>query len=211
MADLKLNEMEREQARLNEIAEGLTGPVAVVLEGRDTAGKSGTIRTLTQYLPPRLFSVVLSTKPSQSTMENWLGFWAAKMPESGIVFYDRSWYSRALVQKINGWCSDLQYKNFMAKIDDWEKSRNVRFVKFWLSISEDEQARRIEERKISPLKYWKLSPNDERALSYYDEMTLLKERVISRGGWDIIDYNQKGQGRLDLIRRLCDRLAECST
>ena len=210
MADLKLNEMEREQARLNQIAEALTEPVAVVLEGRDTAGKSGTIRALTQYLPPRLFSVVLSTKPSKSTMENWLGFWTKKMPESGIVFYDRSWYSRALVQQINGWCSDLQYRNFMRDVESWEKNQTVRFgtrfVKFWLSISEDEQAARIEERRISPLKYWKLSPNDERALSYYDEMTLLKERVISRGGWDVIAYNQKGVGRLGLIRRLCDRL-----
>ena len=94
----------------------------------------------------------------------------------------------------------------MAKVEQWEKRKPVRFIKFWLSISEDEQARRIEERKISPLKYWKLSPNDEKALSYYDEMTLLKERVISRGGWQVIDYNDKKAGRLELITRLCDNL-----
>ena len=207
MIDLNLNALEQQQARLNYLAEKTEGAVAVVLEGRDTAGKSGTIRALTQYLPPRLFSVVLSTKPSKGTMENWLGFWADKMPQDGqIIFYDRSWYSRALVQKINGWCSDLQYRNFMAKVEEWEKRKPVRFIKFWLSISEDEQARRIEERKISPLKYWKLSPNDEKALSYYDEMTLLKERVISRGGWQVIDYNDKKAGRLELITRLCDGL-----
>lgn len=206
MVNIQLNKLEQQQARLNEIAEGLTGPVAVVLEGRDTAGKSGTIRALTQYLPPRLFSVVLSTKPSKSTMENWLGYWTKKMPDNGIVFYDRSWYSRALVQKINGWCSDLQYRNFMREVESWEKNQTVRFgtrfVKFWLSISEDEQAQRIEERRISPLKYWKLSPNDERALSYYDEMTLLKERVISRGGWETVDFNNKANGRLELLTRL---------
>ena len=207
MVDLKLNPLELEQARLNEIAEGLTSPVAVVLEGRDTAGKSGTIRALTQYLPPKYFSVVLSTKPSKSTMENWLGYWTKKMPEGKqIIFYDRSWYSRALVQQINGWCSDLQYRNFMRDVESWEKNQTVRFgtrfVKFWLSISEDEQARRIEERRISPLKYWKLSPNDERALSYYDEMTLLKERVISRGGWETVDFNNKANGRLELLTRL---------
>ena len=206
MVNIQLNKLEQQQARLNEIAEGLTGPVAVVLEGRDTAGKSGTIRALTQYLPPRLFSVVLSTKPSKSTMENWLGYWTKKMPDNGIVFYDRSWYSRALVQKINGWCSDLQYRNFMREVESWEKNQTVRFgtrfVKFWLSISEDEQAARIEERRISPLKYWKLSPNDERALSYYDEMTLLKERVISRGGWETVDFNNKANGRLELLTRL---------
>lgn len=207
MVDLKLNPLELEQARLNEIAEGLTSPVAVVLEGRDTAGKSGTIRALTQYLPPKYFSVVLSTKPSKSTMENWLGYWTKKMPEGKqIIFYDRSWYSRALVQQINGWCSDLQYRNFMRDVESWEKNQTVRFgtrfVKFWLSISEDEQAQRIEERRISPLKYWKLSPNDERALSYYDEMTLLKERVISRGGWETVDFNNKANGRLELLTRL---------
>ena len=207
MVDLKLNALELEQARLNEIAEGLTSPVAVILEGRDTAGKSGTIRALTQYLPPRLFSVVLSTKPSKSTMENWLGYWAKKMPEGKqIIFYDRSWYSRALVQQINGWCSPMQYRNFMRDVESWEKNQTVRFgtrfVKFWLSISEDEQAQRIEERRISPLKYWKLSPNDERALSYYDEMTLLKERVISRGGWETVDFNNKANGRLELLTRL---------
>ncbi len=211
MADLQLNPLEQQQARLNEIAEGLTGPVAVVLEGRDTAGKSGTIRALTQYLPPKYFSVVMSAKPSKTTMENWLGFWSKKMPEGKqIIFYDRSWYSRAMVQKINGWCSDLQYRNFMEGVEAWEERQGlldpVRFIKFWLSISEDEQARRIEERRISPLKYWKLSPNDERALSYYDEMTLLKERVISRGGWETIDFNDKAQGRLELLTKLNTQL-----
>jgi len=207
MVDLKLNALELAQARLNEIAEALTGPVAVVLEGRDTAGKSGTIRALTQYLPPKYFSVVMSAKPSKSVMENWLGYWRGKMPEGKqIIFYDRSWYSRAMVQKINGWATDLQYKNFMASVEDWENARNVRFVKFWLSISEEEQAARIEERRISPLKYWKLSPNDERALSYYDEMTLLKERVISRGGWETIDFNDKAQGRLELLTKLNTQL-----
>ena len=207
MVDLKLNKLEQLQARLNEYAEGLTSPVAVVLEGRDTAGKSGTIRALTQYLPPRLFSVVMSAKPSKSTMENWLGYLTKKMPEGKqIIFYDRSWYSRALVQQINGWCSPMQYRNFMREVESWEANQTVRFgtrfIKFWLSISEEEQARRIEERRISPLKYWKLSPNDERALSYYDEMTLLKEKVISRGGWETVDFNNKANGRLELLTRL---------
>ena len=203
MVDLQLNKLEQQQARLNEIAEALDGPVAVVLEGRDTAGKSGTIRALTQYLPPKYFSVVMSAKPSKTTMENWLGFWSKKMPEGPqIIFYDRSWYSRAMVQKINGWATDRQYENFMREVGGWEANKNINFVKFWLSISEDEQARRIEERRISPLKYWKLSPNDERALSYYDEMTLLKERVISRGGWETVDFNNRANGRLELLTRL---------
>jgi len=211
MVDFQLDALEAQQARLNVLAENLTQPVAVVLEGRDTAGKSGTIRALTHYLPPKFYSVVSSSKPSKSIMDNWLGHWTTKLPEGKqIVFFDRSWYSRAMVQKINGWCTDRQYHNFMNSVEEWEANKNIHFVKFWLSISEDEQARRIEERKHSPLKYWKLSPNDERALSYYDEMTLLKERVVSRGGWHTIDYNDKRAGRLDLITKLCSVLEAAS-
>ena len=211
MVDFQLDALEAQQARLNQIAENLDGSVAVVLEGRDTAGKSGTIRALTHYLPPKFYSVVSSSKPSKSVMEHWLAHWRKKLPEGKqIVFFDRSWYSRALVQKINGWCSDMQYRNFMETVEAWEMCQPVHFVKFWLSISEEEQARRIEERKHSPLKYWKLSPNDERALSYYDEMTLLKEKVITRGDWHTIDYNDKRQGRLDLITKLCTVLGAAS-
>ena len=208
MVDFQLDALEAQQARLNQIAETLTQPVAVVLEGRDTAGKSGTIRALTHYLPPKYFSVVSSSKPSKSVMENWLGHWSKKLPEGKqIVFFDRSWYSRALVQKINGWCSNEQYQDFMANVNEWEEQFPVRIIKFWLSISEQEQSNRIKERKHSPLKFWKLSPNDERALSYYDEMTLLKERVLTTtDNWYTINYNNKAEGRLALITKLCDIL-----
>ena len=112
-----------------------------------------------------------------------------------------------MVQKINGWCTDQQYKDFMEDVEHWEVLRPAKIIKFWLSISEEEQAFRIEERRTSPLKFWKLSPNDERALSYYDEMTLLKEKVMTETtGWNTIDYNYKSLGRLELITRLCDIL-----
>ena len=203
-----MNALEIQQVRLNEIVlRDDFEPVAVVLEGRDTAGKSSTIRELTHYLPTPKFSVVLSTKPSKSTMNNWLGFWAGKLPVSGICFYDRSWYSRAMVQKINGWCSDRQYKNFMRDVNAWESEQNIQFIKFWLSISEDEQRARIVKRENSPLTNWKLSPNDKIALSYYDQMTLLKERVLTTTpNWHSIGYNNKSAGRLALITRLCDIL-----
>jgi polyphosphate kinase 2 (PPK2 family) len=94
----------------------------------------------------------------------------------------------------------------METVEAWEICQPVHMIKFWLSISEEEQHNRISERKHSPLKFWKLSPNDERALSYYDEMTLLKERVITRGDWHTIDYNNKAEGRLALITKLCDIL-----
>ena len=207
-----MDALEIQQVRLNEIVlRDDFEPVAVVLEGRDTAGKSSTIRELTHYLPTPKFSVVLSTKPSKSTMANWLGFWAQKMPVSGICFYDRSWYSRAMVQKINGWCTDRQYANFMRDVNAWEQDQGIRFIKFWLSISEDEQRARIVKREKSPLTNWKLSPNDKIALSYYDQMTLLKERVLTTTkNWHSINYNDKSKGRLELITTLNNLLGEKS-
>ena len=119
------------------------------------------------------------------------------MPAKGqIVFYDRSWYSRAMVQKLNGWCTDAQYKDFLLDYKDWEnrqRQNGVRFIKLWLSITEDEQSYRIRKRKNSPLTYWKFSENDENALSQYDRMSILKERVVD-SEWHVLDYNHKKLG-----------------
>lgn len=199
--------LKNEQARLNRNLENLAHRgICVVLEGRDTAGKSSTIREVTHFLNPAKYSVHLSRKPSKSTMKKWLGYWSSRMPAPNqIVFYDRSWYSSAMVQRLNGWCSETQYQNFLARHKDWENSQGVHMIKFWLSISEDEQRARIENRKASPLTYWKFSENDENALSYYDQMTLLKERVID-GDWHVIDYNQKSAGILSLLEILNNRL-----
>jgi len=199
--------LKTEQAKLNSILENRAHRgICVVLEGRDTAGKSSTIREVTHYLNPAKYSVHLSRKPSRSTMKKWLAYWSRRMPAvNQIVFYDRSWYSRAMVQRLNGWCSEKQYQNFLANHKAWEQSQGVHMIKFWLSISEDEQRARIERRKKSPLTYWKFSPNDENALSYYDRMTLLKERVID-SDWHIIDYNDKRQGIYSLLETLNARL-----
>ena len=202
-----MSRLKTEQARLNRNLENLAHRgICVVLEGRDTAGKSSTIREVTHYLNPQKYSIHLSRKPSKSTMKKWLAYWSRRMPAvNQIVFYDRSWYSRAMVQRLNGWCSEKQYQNFLASHKAWEESQGVHMIKFWLSIDEDEQRARIENRKISPLTYWKFSENDENALSYYDRMTILKERVID-GDWHVIDYNDKRQGILSLMRMLNFRL-----
>ena len=194
--------MKKLLAQLNEFASSNTGKIAIVLEGRDTAGKSSTIRELTHYLNPAWYSVVPSTKPSRRTMKNWLRFWTGKMPsDSQIVFYDRSWYSRAMVQYVNGWCSEKQYRNFLANHLEWEAEQNVTFLKFWLSISETEQRERIVSRETSPLTYWKFSQNDKNALSYYDKISILKERVVN-DEWHTIDYNDKLSGIEKLLRTI---------
>jgi polyphosphate kinase 2 (PPK2 family) len=141
-------------------------------------------------------------------MRSWLKFWATKMPaKNQIVFYDRSWYSRAMVQKMNGWCTDKQYENFLNNHLEWEAGQiagGVHFIKFWLSISESEQRTRIEARKNSPLTYWKFSENDENALSHYDRMSILKERVVSPD-WNTIDYNDKKIGIENFLKTLLEK------
>ena len=206
-----MTQLELQQIRLNEIVQKDFGRVAVILEGRDTAGKTGTIRELTHYLPTNRYSVSLSAKPNKKDMQHWLKSWKKKLPgDNQIVFYDRSWYSRAMVQKVNNWCSEKQYNAFMENVLSWEaKQKNVKFIKLWLSISEEEQAIRIGERKTSPLKSWKFSPNDAVALSKYDQMTILKERVFTTlGEWHSSDYNDKATGRLSLITKIVEILSE---
>ena len=203
-----MTQLQTQQSRLNQIVENDFGRVAVILEGRDTAGKTGTIRELTHYLPTSKYSISLSSKPSAWDMQNWLASWECKLPsENQIVFFDRSWYSRAMVQKMNGWCSDEQYNDFMQNVLAWESRQPVKFIKLWLSISEQEQEYRIAKRKNSPLTKWKFSPNDAIALSKYDQMTILKERVFTTlGEWHSIDYNVKKEGRYALIKKIVDLL-----
>ena len=199
-----MTRLQAQQILLNQIVEKNFGRVAVVLEGRDTAGKTGTIREFTHYLPTSKYSVSFSNMPTKWDMNNWLESWERKMPsDNQIVLYDRSWYSRALVQKLNGWCTDEQYNEFMANVLEWEAKQDVHFIKLWLSISEEEQRIRIGKRKSSPLTRWKFSPNDALALSQFDKMSVLKERVMtSLGDWHTIEYNDKAEGRIALISKV---------
>tara|TARA_Y100000361_G_scaffold63909_1_gene56153 strand:- start:475 stop:1098 length:624 start_codon:yes stop_codon:yes gene_type:complete len=206
-----MTKLELQQIRLNEIVSNDFGRVAVILEGRDTAGKTGTIRELTHYLPTNRYSVSLSAKPNKKDMKHWLKSWKKKLPgDNQIVFFDRSWYSRAMVQKLNNWCSEKEYQKFMSEVLNWEaKQKGVKFIKLWLSISEEEQSIRIGNRQTSPLTSWKFSENDAIALSKYDQMTLLKERVFTTlGEWHSIDYNDKATGRLSLITKIVEILSE---
>ena len=204
-----MTKLQIQQIELNKIVNRDFGKVAVILEGRDTAGKTGTIRELTHYLPTNKYSVSLSSKPSEMEMMNWLESWEHKLPnENQIVFFDRSWYSRAMVQRLNGWCTEYQYEHFMENVLEWEaQQEDVQFIKIWLSISESEQERRIGIRKESPLTSWKFSPNDAIALSKYDQMSVLKERVFTTlGEWHSIDCNVKADGRLGVISKIVQLL-----
>lgn len=190
--------------QLNQLAEDInkTGKrVAVVLEGRDGAGKSGTIRELTRYLPPYAYSVMQSFRPTETMMKSWLSEWAKLMPRQGeIRFFDRSWYSRALLQPIMGWATDTQYRNFMNQVIPWEQSQDVQFIKIWLSVDETKQRALLDRRVNDPLRYWKFSPNDAKAVSKFDELTKQKEAMFALSNdWQIIDMTNKDEGRSQVI------------
>ena len=206
-----MNQELENYVELNKLAEKIYASgqrVAVVLEGRDGAGKSGTIRKLTKYLPPYTFRGQQSFKPNRTTMRNWLPSWAKNMPRQGeIVFYVRSWYSRALLQPVMGWCSQTAYSNFMGAVTNWENSQDVTFIKLWLSISEVEQEQRLNNRERDPLRYWKFSSNDPIALSKFDMITIYKERMLTEtNDWNILDYNNKETGREKALEILAKAL-----
>src|SRR6056300_1007264 len=143
--------------KLNELAENIfdTGRrVAIVLEGRDGAGKSGTVREITRYMPPYAYRVQPSFMPSKRMMKSWLPEWKKLLPKKGeMVIYDRSWYSRALLQPVMGWCSPRQYQNFMSHVMAWEADQDIQFIKIWLSIDENKQRELLEMRQNDPLRY----------------------------------------------------------
>ena len=175
--------------------------VAVVLEGRDGAGKSGTIRELTRYLPPYAHSVMRSFMPTDKMMKHWLSEWEKLMPREGeIRFFDRSWYSRALLQPVMGWCSDAQYQNFMRDVLPWELSQDVEIIKIWLSVDETKQKALLERRASDPLRYWKHSPNDAKAVGKFDEITTKKDAMFAlTNDWQIINMSDKDAGRTQAI------------
>lgn len=179
--------------------------VAIILEGRDGAGKSGTVRELTRFLPPYTYRVQPSFMPSKKLMRGWLNGWSDLMPEPGqIVIYDRSWYSRALLQPVMGWCSQRQYENFMVKVLPWESNLEIDFIKIWLSIDETKQRELLTRREHDPLRYWKHSPNDAKAVENFDALTDKKEAMFKLGDWNIVDMADKDRGRetvLDLVVR----------
>ena len=131
----------------------------------------------------------------------------AIVAEGEIVFYDRSHYSRALLQPVMGWCSKIAYENFMDAVTYWENSQDVTFIKLWLSISEGEQEQRLNNRERDPLRYWKFSSNDPIALSKFDMITFYKERMLTETtGWNVLDYNDKYSGREKALQILANAL-----
>lgn len=156
--------------------------VAIVLEGRDAAGKGRLSSGITHYLNPRFARIVAQGTPTPQAMRNWLGRHYKVMPEEGeIVVFDRSWYSRAMIQPAMGYCSMRQYHYFMNRVNDWEKTlvdEGIDLIKIYLSVSQEAQDLRFKLRITSDLQYWKYSANDRMAAERWNLLTYFKERMF---------------------------------
>ncbi|WP_137702177.1 polyphosphate kinase 2 [Marimonas lutisalis] len=188
-----------------------TGQKFVMLfEGRDAAGKGGTIKRFTEHLNPRSARVVALNKPTDEEKGQWyFQRYIQHLPTSGeIVLYDRSWYNRAGVERVMGFCEPNEYLEFMRQTPDLERMlvrSGIRLFKYWFSVTQDEQRRRFESRETDPLKQWKLSPIDKASLDKWDDYTEAKEAMFfytdtADAPWTIVKSNDKKRARLACMR-----------
>jgi len=186
--------------------------VVVLFEGRDAAGKGGTIKRFMEHLNPRGARVVALDKPTEEERGQWyFQRYVRHLPTAGeIVLFDRSWYNRAGVERVMGFCSDKEYAEFMRQCPVFEQNlvhSGIHLVKFWFSVSREEQRRRFGERKAHPLKQWKLSPVDMASLDKWDDYTKAKEAMFfhtdtADAPWTVIKSDDKKRARLYALRFL---------
>lgn len=184
--------------------------VAIVFEGRDAAGKGGSIKRFKEHLNPRTSRVVALTKPTEVERGQWyFRRYIKVLPNPGeIVFFDRSWYNRAVVEPVMGFCTKEQYKKFIVQVPEFEHllyEDNLIMIKFWFSISKEEQKKRFDARLNNPLKRWKFSPVDMKGQELWDDYTHYKERMFSKthtnfSPWIIVKTNNKKEARLESMR-----------
>lgn len=186
--------------------------VAVIFEGRDAAGKGGNIRRFMEHLNPRSMRLVALNKPTDVERGQWyFRRYIQHLPNPGeMVFFDRSWYNRAVVEPVMGFCNNEQYRQFMVQLPEFEHmlyEDGVIIVKFWLSITKEEQLKRFNARMGNPLKRWKFSPVDKKGQEYWDVYTKYKELMFSKthtsfSPWIIVKTNDKQEARLNCMRHV---------
>ena len=214
-------ELERMQAELVDLQaavrhEGLR--VAIVMEGRDTAGKGGTIARITKQLNPRAYRVVALGVPTEREAGQWyFQRYVEQLPAAGeMVLFDRSWYNRAGVERVMGFCTEEQVEDFLRATPDLERmlvSSGTILVKYYLDVSPEEQEKRFRERAENPIKRWKLSPIDLKARGLYDAYTAARDEMMIRTSipeapWFVIDADDQKRARLNLIAHLLELLPQ---
>lgn len=206
----QIRQLQIELLKLQAWAQKKGKKIVIVFEGRDAAGKGGTIQRFTEHLNPRGARIAALPKPSPAEEGQWyFQRYVAHLPTAGeIVFFDRSWYNRAVVEPVMGFCTKEQYQTFMKEVPSFERnllSEDIILFKFWLDVSRGEQKRRFRQRRKDPLKQWKLSPVDLASLSKWDDYTKYIGKMFfatdtDDAPWTVVESDDKMRARLNAIR-----------
>jgi polyphosphate kinase 2 len=205
-----LKPFEAELIKLQEHLERHELRMVILFEGRDAAGKGGAIRRVTHYMNPRHYRVVALGRPTEAQRSQWyFQKYVAQLPRGGeMVLFDRSWYNRAMVEPVFGFCTPEEHRNFMQGVVGFERDlvrQGTILVKFYFSVGKEEQRRRFEERRTDPLKQWKLSEIDVQAQERWDDFTRVKRRMLEQthtlhAPWTVIRADDKPLARLNAIK-----------
>jgi len=212
----KLKKLQVELIRMQSCIIDNNQRVIVIFEGRDAAGKGGAIRRLTERINPRFFRIVALPRPSEEEQSQWyFQRYVKAFPKAGeILFFDRSWYNRAVVEPVNGFCTEEEYNIFMKQVNEFERmitESGIQLVKIYMSISKKEQSKRFLDIKNNPLKIWKMSRVDERAQELWDSYTLYKNKMFENtknGGipFKVIQANRKTEARIETIEHILNAI-----
>lgn len=212
----KLKKLQTEVIRLQKWAIQNNERIVILFEGRDAAGKGGAIRRITERINPRHMRIVALPKPTEDEQTQWyFQRYIQQLPKAGeMVFFNRSWYNRAVVEPVNGFCTQEEYEIFMTQVNDFERmilDSGIYLVKIYMSISKKEQAKRFDEIKNDPLKQWKMSPVDERAQELWDQYTIYKDAMFAKtdtekSPWKVIKANRKTEARVNAINHILKRI-----
>jgi polyphosphate kinase 2 len=210
--EAKLRDLQIELLKLQNHIKATGEKVLMIFEGRDAAGKGGTIKRITEHLNPRGARVVALDKPSDVEKTQWyFQRYVAHLPSAGeMVFFDRSWYNRAGVEPVMGFCTQEEHKEFLHEVPEFEKmlvNSGIKILKFYFSVSKKEQQKRFKKRETDPLKQYKLSPVDKLSQDLWDKYTIAKYSMLlashtEHAPWSIIRSDNKKQARLETIKHI---------
>ena len=212
----RLNALQIELVKLQRHFIECDNKILVIFEGRDAAGKDGLIKRFVEHLSPRETRVVALGKPSDREQGSWyFQRYVPHLPSAGeLVLFNRSWYNRAGVEHVMGFCSEDEYEEFFDSVIEFEQMllrSGISLMKYYLDITRNEQAARLEDRKRDPLKQWKISPIDDQALHYWDQYSQARDVMLARthtaiSPWTVVHADDKQQARLHVISDVLRRL-----